>query len=51
MSQNERLATLAKIEELSTRVGALAAAAKLIEAELIQLQRRYYRETEGCTNG
>ena len=46
MSQNERMDTLAKIEELGTRVGALALAAKLIENELIQLQAVYYRQTE-----
>lgn len=51
MSQNERLETLAKIEELTERMAALAAAAKLIEEELTQLQQRYYRETEGCTRG
>ena len=51
MSQNERQETLNKIEELGNRVAALAAAAKLIEAELIQLQRAYYQQTEGCTNG
>lgn len=47
MSQNERMDTLAKIEELTERMAALAAAAKLIEAELLQLQGRYYRQTEG----
>lgn len=46
MSQQERLDTLAKIEELQIRVGALAAAAKLIENELIQLQTAYYQQTE-----
>lgn len=51
MSQNERMATLAKIEELTERMAALAAAAKLIEAELIRLQRAYYQQTGGCTNG
>lgn len=49
MSQNERMATLAKIEELTERMAALAAAAKLIEGELLQLQARYYRQTEGVT--
>lgn len=47
MSQNERMDTLAKIEELTERMAALAAAAKLIEAELLQLQKRYYQQTEG----
>lgn len=47
MSQSERMATLAKIEELTTRVAALAAAAKLIEGELLQLQTTYYQQTAG----
>lgn len=46
MSEHERMKILSKIEELGTRVGALAAAAKLIENELIQLQAAYYQQTE-----
>ena len=45
MNENERMKILNKIEELGTRVGALAAAAKLIENELIQLQAAYYQQT------
>lgn len=46
MNEHERMKILSKIEELGTRVGALAAAAKLIENELIQLQAAYYQQTE-----
>lgn len=45
MNEHERMKILSKIEELGTRVGALAAAAKLIENELIKLQAAYYQQT------
>ena len=48
MEQDERMKILGKLEELTLRVGALAAAAKLIEGELEQLQAVYYQRTEGC---
>lgn len=46
MNEHERMKILSKIEELGTRVGALASAAKLIESELIQLQATFYQQTE-----
>lgn len=46
MNESERMKILNKIEELTLRVGALAAAAKLIEGELEQLQAVYYQQTE-----
>lgn len=47
MNERKRMNTLEKLEELSTRVGALAAAARLIEQELIQLQADYRKQMEG----
>lgn len=46
MNENERMNILNKLEELGTRVGALASAAKLIENELIQLQATYYQQSK-----
>lgn len=46
MTENDRMQILNKLEELQTRVGALAAAAKLIEQELVRLQAAYYQQTQ-----
>lgn len=47
MSEAERMATLAKIEDLTARVATIVEAAKLIEQELVNLQGMYYQQTEG----
>ena len=46
MNEQKRMKILDKVEELTLRVGALAAAAKLIENELVQLQAVYYQQTQ-----
>lgn len=45
MTQLERENMLAKLEELEHRCGALAAAAKLIEGELRQIQSAFWKQT------
>lgn len=47
MNEQKRMKILDKVEELTLRVGALAAAAKLIEGELVQLQKEYFQQTTG----
>ena len=51
MSEAERMATLAKIEDLTARAAAIVEAAKLIEQELVNLQGMYYQQTEETHEG
>lgn len=46
MNESDRMQILNKMEELQTRANALAAAAKLIEQELVQLQSVFYQHTQ-----
>ena len=46
MNESDRMQILEKLEELQLRIGSLAAAAKLIEGELVQLQARFYQQTQ-----
>ncbi len=50
MIESDRMQILNKMEELQTRVGALAAAAKLIEQELVRLQAVFYQQTQEVTH-
>lgn len=50
MNESDRMQILNKMEELQTRVGALAAAAKLIEQELVRLQAVFYQQTQEVRN-
>lgn len=46
MNESDRMQILDKLEELQLRIGSLAAAAKLIEQELVQLQAVFYQQTQ-----
>ena len=50
MNESDRMQILNKMEKLQTRVGALAAAAKLIEQELVRLQAVFYQQTQEVTH-
>ena len=49
MNESDRMQILNKMEELRDRIGALAAAAKLIEQELVRLQAVFYQQTQEVT--